>query len=128
MVVREVLPGVGIADEPPDVALDDDGGVESFGTYLSKVLYWALEQCRDTAWDRFLDAAANALQAAGIDPMQPHRHPRRPDIEELDRRGRIALKSASEHAVGEERNARRGSGRRRLGRRRRGRDGGGRSL
>jgi hypothetical protein len=91
MVVSQVFDGVGITDEPPGVSLGKDPEyVESFGTYLSKVLYWALEECGHGNWHQFLDAAATALQVAGIDPMEPHLHSRRLEIEELDRRGRIA--------------------------------------
>jgi hypothetical protein len=92
MVVKQVegLDGVGIADEPPDVSLEVEPRVESFGSYLSKVLYWALEESWYGEREQFLDAAEIALRVAGIDPKEPHLHARRMEIEELDRRGRIA--------------------------------------
>ena len=92
MGTQEVAKGVAIADEPPHVRLvPRDDPVQSFGGYLAKAIYWAVEEAGpDPEQEEFFDLAGSALQVAGIDPTRPHLHPRRRDIEELARRGLLA--------------------------------------
>lgn len=93
MCVREVFDGVGIADEPPGVRLmEGEGRGQSFGTYLSQAIWWAVERTRQIETHRkgFLEHVRLALQIVGIDPQQPHLHPERWRIEELEYRGEQA--------------------------------------
>jgi HopA1 effector protein family len=103
--LKVVRPGVGIADEPSDVQLvgdivlekGDDGKFEnpdpqSFGMFLSKLAWWALEATKDLSTiDEFLEHFMTALQVAQINPMNPHLHSNRSSLEHLQQVGYMAL-------------------------------------
>ncbi|HXB70744.1 MAG TPA: T3SS effector HopA1 family protein [Candidatus Acidoferrales bacterium] len=77
--VRRVGPGVGIADEPPQVPVfNGDETKQSFGKFLSKLICAAwktYKQKRKTSEQEFLNLVQVALQAAKINPDAPHEHP-----------------------------------------------------
>lgn len=102
LCVREVFEGVGIADEPPGVRLvesDPQPPAQSFGTYLAKALWWAVERSREIETHKkgFLEHAKLALEIVGIDPREPHLHPERWRIEALSERGEEARRKRSAH-------------------------------
>lgn len=99
--ILSVKSGVGLADEPPGVSLLTSeekeelvSGVEvtvfdssgnSFGTYLSTLLWWALDATPTDAhggdFIAFLEQVLIAFRVAQMDPMHPESHANRGPIE-----------------------------------------------
>jgi hypothetical protein len=88
---KEIMPGVAIADEPPEAILDDEGravqniiskrwlirGNNSLGDYISKTIWWALEEIKErdsrpgrgaNSLEAYLGLVLEAFRAAGINP------------------------------------------------------------
>jgi HopA1 effector protein family len=86
--VRKVGRGVGIADEPPQVAVfQGDEKRQSFGKFLSKLICEAWKtynQKGKTSEPEFLNLVEVALRSAKISPDAPHEHP---DCKVLERMG-----------------------------------------
>jgi HopA1 effector protein family len=97
--VHRVGPGVGIADEPPQVAVirEEKKKSQSFGKFLSKLIYAAWEtykQKQKTSEREFLELVEVALQTARINPDAPHEHPERAALENMGPEFANTLKSA----------------------------------
>jgi hypothetical protein len=97
--VHKVGPGVGIADEPPQVAVirEEKKKSQSFGKFLSKLIYSAWEtykQKNKTSEREFLELVEVALQTARINPDAPHEHPERTALENMGPEFANTLKSA----------------------------------
>jgi hypothetical protein len=83
-LVKPVCPGVGVADEPPGVPVfqgDDDK--QSFGKFLSKLIWLAWNHNELGTDEEFLRLMLIALRVARIDPMKPHKHSRRAEVEAM---------------------------------------------
>jgi hypothetical protein len=86
--VHRLGPGVGIADEPPQVQVfEKDEKRQSFGKFLSKLILEAWKsynQKAKTSEQDFLHLVEVALKTAKINPDAPHEHP---DSKTLERMG-----------------------------------------
>jgi hypothetical protein len=86
--VRRFGPGVGIADEPPQVPVfEGDEGRQSFGKFLSKLICEAwkhYKQKRKTSKQDFLHLVEVALRTAKINPDAPHEHPDSKTLERME--------------------------------------------
>ncbi len=81
-MVKIVCPGVGVADEPPGVPLfEGDTDQQSFGKFLSKLIWLAWTHNKSGTDAEFFRLMLIALRVARIDPMKPHRHSRRGEVE-----------------------------------------------
>jgi hypothetical protein len=97
--VHKVGPGVGIADEPPQVTVikGEENKKQSFGKFISKLICAAWEiykEKRKTTEQEFLDLVQVALQTAKINPDAPHEHPERTALENIGPAFATSLKSA----------------------------------
>ena len=76
--VRRVAPGVGVADEPPQIPVfEGEGKRQSFGMFFSKLICAAWKTYKEkgkTSEQEFLDLVQVALQTAKINPDTPHEH------------------------------------------------------
>jgi len=100
--VEEVLPGVGLADEPPDIGLiqvidfedvseedrlqNQEG--QSFGSFLAKLMVIAMKDCHSEV--AFLTNLLNLFRLCNIDPANPHIHGGRQMLEMLHVQGQSA--------------------------------------
>jgi hypothetical protein len=97
--VKAASPGVGLADEPPQTEvfrnvdtgtlpyLDDlradDTGRQSFGKFLSKLIWMAQLYNTDGTEEGFLERVLVAFRVARMDPRNPHRHSRSAIVEAM---------------------------------------------
>lgn len=102
MGIKEVKPGVGVADEPPNVGLIqpisfenvsaedrlENQEAQSFGSFLAKLIVIAMEGTQNET--EFLSNLIELFKLAGIDPADPHIHAGRQRLEELHKHGQSA--------------------------------------
>lgn len=82
--VKLVCPGVGVADEPPRTeVLQGEPKRQSFGKFLSKLIWLAWTHNKSGTDDEFFKLVLIALRTAKIDPRNPHRHSLRAEVEEM---------------------------------------------
>ena len=81
-VVKEVMDGVGIADEPPTMTVLYETPADSFGFFISQLIYLALTEkpVPDTG-DQYLESLIDKLERAWMNPKEPHLHTRRTSVE-----------------------------------------------
>ncbi len=76
--VRPVAPGIGIADEPPQIPVfKGEGKRQSFGMFFSKLICAAWISYKEkgkTSEQEFLNLVQVALLTAKINPNAPHEH------------------------------------------------------
>jgi hypothetical protein len=81
-VVKEVMDGVGIADEPPTVTVLYETPADSFGVFISQLIFLALtEKPVPETEDRYLESLIDTLERAWMNPKEPHLHTRRTSVE-----------------------------------------------
>ena len=82
--VKQVAPGIGVADEPPGVELfHGDSSKQSFGKFLSKLIYLAWTHNKSKTDFEFLSLVRIAMETAGMDPLKPHKHSRKAEVEAM---------------------------------------------
>jgi len=82
--VKLIQPGVGIADNPPQVKLfEEDEEVQSFGKFMSKLICLAYIHSVGRGVRDFLRQVLVAFRVAQIGPPRPHEHPRRAEVERM---------------------------------------------
>jgi hypothetical protein len=82
--VKMISPGVGIADNPPQVKVfEDDEPVQSFGKFMSKLICLAYLSSEGRGVRDFLRQVLVAFRVAGIDPLKPHEHSRCAEVERM---------------------------------------------
>jgi hypothetical protein len=82
--VRIISQGVGIADNPPQVKLfEEDEEIQSFGKFMSKLICLAYIHSEGRGVRDFLRQVLVAFRVAGINPLKPHEHSRRAEVERM---------------------------------------------
>lgn len=83
--MKVVVPGVGIADEPPqvEVLIAEASHRQSFGKFLSKLILAAWSKNKAKTDVGFLRLALIALRTAKMDPLKPHKHSLRAEVEAM---------------------------------------------
>jgi hypothetical protein len=82
--VKLIALGVGIADNPPQVKLfEEDEEVQSFGKFMSKLICLAYIHRVGPEVSGFLRQVLVAFRVAQINPLRPHEHSRRAEVESM---------------------------------------------
>ncbi len=82
--VKTISNGVGIADNPPQVRVfEEDEEIQSFGKFMSKLICVAYLHSGGRGVADFLARVLVAFRVAEIDPLKPHEHSRRAEVESM---------------------------------------------
>lgn len=93
--VKCVAPGIGVADEPPSVEVfPGDTNQQSFGKFLSKLIWCAWEHNELGTDVEFLRLVLIAFETAKMNPLKPHKHSLRAGVESMQPRLDEALEKA----------------------------------
>jgi hypothetical protein len=80
-VVKEEMKGVGIADQPPEINVLTDIPADSFGFFISQLIFLALKETSPKKEEEFLESMIDMLERAWMDPKNPHLYTHRKSVE-----------------------------------------------